>query len=121
MRGGEASRNGLRTEPGDRFKPLISPEISHFPGSGVATALEHRPAIALIDLSMPDMDGYEVAHALRERLPGVLLIALTGLIRESDRQRASDAGFAYHIAKPASVGQLEALFVTAPKPHQILS
>ena len=89
--------------------------------SGIAAAVEHRPSVALIDLSMPDMDGYEVARAVRERLPGVLLIALTGLIRDSDRQRASDAGFAHHIAKPASVGQLEALFVTAPRPRQILS
>jgi two-component system CheB/CheR fusion protein len=78
--------------------------------SGIETALAHRPAVALVDLSMPDMDGYEVARQLRERLPGILLIALTGLIRDSDRERARDAGFAHHVAKPANVGKLEALF-----------
>jgi two-component system CheB/CheR fusion protein len=85
--------------------------------SGIETAITNRPDIALVDLSMPDMDGYEVARQLRERLPGILLIALTGLIRDSDRQRARDAGFAHHVAKPANVGKLEALFrdgVTPP-------
>jgi two-component system CheB/CheR fusion protein len=77
--------------------------------SGIETALAHQPAVALVDLSMPDMDGYEVARQLRERLPGVLLIALTGLIRDSDLQRARDAGFAHHVAKPANAGKLEAL------------
>jgi CheY-like chemotaxis protein len=56
------------------------------------------------------MDGYEVARQLRERLPGILLIALTGLIRDSDHHRARDAGFAHHVAKPANIGRLEALF-----------
>ena len=84
--------------------------IAYSGSSGIETALAHQPAIALVDISMPDMDGYEVARQLRERLPGILLIALTGLIRDSDRERARDAGFAHHVAKPANVSQLEALF-----------
>jgi CheY-like chemotaxis protein/anti-sigma regulatory factor (Ser/Thr protein kinase) len=54
---------------------------------GIEAALEHRPDAALVDLAMPDMDGYEVARRLRERLPHILLVAITGLVRESDRAR----------------------------------
>jgi CheY-like chemotaxis protein len=77
--------------------------------SGVEMALEHRPAVALVDIAMPDMDGYEVARRLRQSLPDILLIAVTGLAQESDRLRAREAGFNYHLAKPATITQIEEL------------
>ena len=75
--------------------------------SGVEMALEHQPAVALVDIAMPDLDGYQVARHLRESLPSVLLIAITGLAQESDRLRARQAGFNYHLAKPAAINQIE--------------
>ena len=77
--------------------------------SGIEAAVAHQPTAALVDLSMPGLDGYEVARQLRERLPNMLLIALSGLVRESDRQRAREAGFARHVAKPVNVAEIEAL------------
>ncbi len=77
--------------------------------SGVEMALEHRPAVALVDIAMPDLDGYQVARRLRQSLPDILLIAITGLAQESDRLRAREAGFDYHLAKPAAINQIEEL------------
>ncbi len=70
--------------------------------SGLQMALEHRPYAALVDIAMPDMDGYVAARRLRQQLPGILLIAVTGLVQKSDRLRVREAGFNYHVAKPAS-------------------
>jgi CheY-like chemotaxis protein len=77
--------------------------------SGVEMAVEHRPAVALVDIAMPDLDGYQVARRLRQSLPDILLIAVTGLAQESDRIRAREAGFNYHLAKPATINQIEEL------------
>lgn len=75
--------------------------------SGIDAALEYRPDAVLVDLAMPGMDGYEVARRLHERLPGLLLIAVTGLVREADRARARAAGFAHNLAKPVTRKQIE--------------
>ena len=69
-----------------------------------------RPQLALLDLGLPGMSGYELAGRLRENpgLKGVTLAALTGWGKEEDRQRAREAGFAYHFVKPTDLGQVEA-------------
>jgi len=77
--------------------------------SGIETVLEHRPDAVLVDIAMPDLDGYEVARRLRERLPGVVLIAVTGFAQRGDEMRARTAGFDHHLAKPVKVGQIEEL------------
>ncbi|MGZ3182058.1 MAG: hybrid sensor histidine kinase/response regulator [Telluria sp.] len=62
-----------------------------------------HPAVVFLDIGLPDMDGYALAHRLRA-LPGTrgaTLIALTGYGQPQDRQRATDAGFDHHLAKPA--------------------
>ena len=62
------------------------------------------PDVVLIDIGLPDMDGYTLARALRERRDGAMkLVALTGYGGEQDRQRARDAGFDRHLVKPAPV------------------
>ena len=60
------------------------------------------PDVVLLDIGMPQMSGYEVARALRERYGSArpALIAVTGLSREVDRQQARAAGFEYHVGKP---------------------
>jgi CheY-like chemotaxis protein len=67
----------------------------------VEAAEAFRPAVVLLDIGMPRMNGYEAARAIR-REPwgqGMLLIALTGWGQEEDRQRAFDAGFDRHFVK----------------------
>lgn len=74
------------------------------------TALEQSalfdPDIVLLDLSLPLMDGYEIARLIREqrqrRTPArePILIAVTGHSRPEDRERTRAAGFAHHLVKP---------------------
>jgi signal transduction histidine kinase/CheY-like chemotaxis protein len=68
---------------------------------------EFRPRAAILDVGLPDIDGCELAKALRaEYGPEPLLIAATGYGRQSDRIRATNAGFDLHLVKPVSVSDL---------------
>jgi signal transduction histidine kinase len=71
-------------------------------------AVEFQPEVVLLDIGLPDLDGYEVARQLR-RLPEmekVVLVAVTGFGRESDRDKAFAAGFNLHLVKPVTPGTL---------------
>ena len=80
----------------------------------LAAALTYRPDIALIDVMMPIMHGYELARRLRqhEELKDVLLIAITGLGDPDNRRLAQEAGFAYHLLKPWVYQQLKEILAT---------
>lgn len=82
--------------------------LVHDGPSAVAAAREFLPAVVLLDLGLPGMDGYEVARALRrhEALSGALLIALTGYGHLEDRRRAHEAGFDLHCTKPVDLAGL---------------
>jgi signal transduction histidine kinase/ActR/RegA family two-component response regulator len=75
---------------------------------GLVAAAELRPDVVLLDIAMPKLNGYEVARRLRAEAWGqrMLLIAVTGWGQDSDKQRASDAGFDYHLTKPVDVAEL---------------
>ncbi|WP_242370702.1 MULTISPECIES: PAS domain S-box protein [Anaeromyxobacter] len=77
--------------------------------SGIEAARKLRPEVILCDIGLPDLDGYEVARALRrdEALRGTRLVAVTGYAQPEDRQRAQDAGFDGHLAKPLNPDELE--------------
>jgi CheY-like chemotaxis protein len=66
--------------------------------------------LALLDLGMPGMDGFELARAIRatQRTPPVL-VALTGWGQAADRAASREAGFDAHLVKPVSVASLEAV------------
>jgi CheY-like chemotaxis protein len=89
---------------------LIGHEVrcAHDGPSALRTAVENPPEIALLDIGLPVMDGYELAARLRAepRVAGVRLIALTGYGQPGDRQRSTDAGFAAHLVKPVSIAVL---------------
>ena len=76
---------------------------------GIAKAQDFHPDVLLCDIGLPGMDGYAVALAFRsdERLRDVHMVALTGYALPEDLERATQAGFAYHLAKPPSLEQLE--------------
>ena len=71
-------------------------------------ALKDPPDVALIDLSMPVLDGWGALRELRaeERTRGVVCIALTAFAAQQDRQRALEAGFDGYIAKPFRATEL---------------
>ena len=75
---------------------------------GLETARREQPAIAVVDIGLPDVDGYAVARQLRAdpRLHGMTLIALTGYGQDADRQRALAAGFDSHLVKPLDMDVL---------------
>ena len=79
--------------------------------SGVAAAAEFRPDIVFIDIRMPEMDGYETSRRLRARLGAAtpMLVALTGLGQDQDREQTREAGFDIHLTKPVSSDALEEL------------
>jgi signal transduction histidine kinase len=82
--------------------------------AGLEAAAAGSPNIAVVDIGLPGMDGYQFARALRERLgSGVRLIALTGYGTEADRQRAAEAGFDAHLTKPVDLDRLLALITEA--------
>jgi signal transduction histidine kinase/ActR/RegA family two-component response regulator len=70
-----------------------------------------RPALVLLDIGMPGMDGYEVARRMRASFPEhrASIVALTGWGQEEDRRRARAAGFDHHLTKPADMEDLQGL------------
>jgi len=80
---------------------------------GLRSALAHPPAVGLIDIGLPGMDGYELARALRAALGSdVYLIAMTGYGQPHDRQAALEAGFDAHMVKPVSPLALQDLLTS---------
>jgi CheY-like chemotaxis protein len=74
---------------------------------GVKKALDGRPEVALIDIGLPGLDGYEVARRLRKTLGGrVFLIAQTAYGRPEDREHALRVGFDVHLVKPVELDEL---------------
>jgi two-component system, OmpR family, response regulator len=65
----------------------------------------------VLDIDLPEMDGYEVARRMRRdsRLRDAVLVALTGHGRSSDRRDALEAGFDHHLVKPVPIDALEGL------------
>jgi len=71
----------------------------------------------LIDIGLPDLNGYEVARRIRADLnSGVALIAVTGYGQPEDQRRAFDAGFDAHLVKPITIAQLNEV-LTAARPQ----
>ena len=82
--------------------------------AGLEAAAAGSPNIAVVDIGLPGMDGYQFARAMRERLgSGVRLIALTGYGTEADRQRSAEAGFDAHLNKPVDIDRLLTLITEA--------
>ena len=84
---------------------------AHTGGEALAVLAQFKPQVALFDIGLPDMNGYELARRVR-LLPGggdLLLVAATGWGQESDKQLAFAAGFDHHLTKPIDFDKLRAL------------
>jgi len=78
---------------------------------GVEQALALKPDMALIDIGLPSLDGYEVARQIRSAPGGrsIFLVALTGYGQPRDRQQAHEAGFDVHLVKPVDLERLSTI------------
>lgn len=84
-------------------------QVAHSGREALQAAIAERPQVVLLDIGLPDIDGYEVAHRMRAHpaLKDVRLVALTGYGQEQDRRRAKQAGFDAHLTKPADLAALQ--------------
>jgi CheY-like chemotaxis protein len=78
---------------------------------GLERLSRERPDVAIIDIGLPGMSGYEVAQRIRGMpdVSAVRLIALTGYGQPADSERARDAGFDQHLLKPLAPAALQAV------------
>jgi signal transduction histidine kinase/CheY-like chemotaxis protein len=112
------SRRVLIVEDNDDTRQMMQ-EVLKFSGhdvrtardgaSGLALAAEARPDVALIDIGLPDVDGYEVARRMRAAPGGrtIGLVAITGYGQAEDQRRAYEAGFDAHLTKPVAPERLK--------------
>src|SRR5690606_27541745 len=79
--------------------------------AAVGTAESLRPDAVLLDLDMPNVSGYEICRTLRAAGwgKGLLIIAITGWTRESDKAEAHRSGFDYYLLKPVDLETIDTL------------
>jgi two-component system, sensor histidine kinase len=82
--------------------------IAYTGQSALDTMVEFQPDFVMLDISLPDIDGYEIARRIRQntQFKDVKLIAATGYGLESDRQKSKEAGFDHHLLKPMEPDKL---------------
>jgi two-component system CheB/CheR fusion protein len=86
--------------------------LAHSGSEALEVAKRERPDVAVLDIGMPDLNGYQVAERIRHEAWGerMKLIAVTGWGQAEDKRRALGAGFNHHLTKPVDPTELEALF-----------
>ena len=84
-------------------------------GQALMLATEHRPALVLMDIRLPDMDGMEALNRLRmdERTASIPVLAATAQAMKGDRERFKEAGFDGYLSKPVDIDEL----LTAVEQH----
>jgi len=83
--------------------------------AGVSAIVDAKPDLALVDIGLPGLDGYEVASQVRRTLgKDVVLVAVSGFGQPEDKRKALEAGFDEHITKPADVTDIENLLARLP-------
>jgi len=85
--------------------------------SAICIAQAARPDLALVDIELPEMSGYEVVREMRALPEGqrIAVVAITGYGREEDRERSRAAGFDQHLVKPVDLDALHALLAEVGK------
>ena len=83
--------------------------VAHDGAEALRLAREDVPDLALVDIGLPVIDGYELAQRLRSEHPSVRLVAVSGYGQDGDRAAALRAGFSRHLVKPLSLEEIESL------------
>lgn len=85
----------------------IEARVAYDGSSTLELVAADKPAVVLLDIGLPGMDGYEVCRRMRKlRLTDTRIIAMTGYGQDSDRERASEAGFDIHTVEPPKIDEL---------------
>jgi len=90
--------------------------VEYDAASAIERSRHLQPEVCLLDIGLPDMDGYALAHRLRA-MPGLeqaILIAITGYGQDEARKKSTAAGFDHHLVKPIDTAKLLALFAHTP-------
>lgn len=90
-------------------------EVAHDGAAALSAAERFDPAVVLLDIGLPDLDGYEVCRRIRAAGWGrsMRVIALTGWGQEDDKQATAEAGFDAHLVKPVELETLHALITSS--------
>jgi PAS domain S-box-containing protein len=91
-------------------------QVAHAGLEALELLAQFKPDIVLLDLGLPDMDGYEVARAIRARpeLGRPFLVAVTGWGAPEDRLKSKQAGLDEHLTKPVDISVIELLLTSLP-------
>lgn len=92
--------------------------VAYHAYKAIELAKSENPAVLILDIGLPDMDGCELAKTLRKmpQTADAMLIALTGYGQKEDQENAFKAGFDYHFVKPLDIVKLSALLNKVDKP-----
>jgi CheY-like chemotaxis protein len=88
--------------------------IAHDGAAAIALAGAGRFDLAVVDIGLPGMDGWEVGRRLRALDPDLRLVALTGHAGEAPERASRDAGFADHLVKPIDMDVLQRVVTSVP-------
>jgi signal transduction histidine kinase/CheY-like chemotaxis protein len=122
---GQRRRKILVVEDGAENRELLrflleteghSVEVAEDGRQGAEMALAFQPDVAVIDLGLPILDGYQLARKVRATPEGrqIFMIALSGYGQPEDRQRSTDAGFNVHLVKPLDMDEMVRLLSNLP-------
>jgi CheY-like chemotaxis protein len=86
--------------------------------TGLDTIMEFDPDFVFLDIAMPGVDGYEACRRIRAlpQTKNIVVVALTGMGQEHDKERAREAGFDAHLTKPVDPAQFEELLAGSSTP-----
>ena len=90
-------------------------QVAYTGPTGLEAALEFQPDVVLLDIGLPELDGWKVARRIRQQpaLHDILLVAMTGYGQNADLQRSQKAGIDYHFVKPVDFAKLRQILAAA--------
>jgi CheY-like chemotaxis protein len=88
--------------------------IAHNGPLALQLAQSFSPDVAMVDIGLPVMDGWELAKRLLSRVDGLHIIAVTGMVDDLDRQRSLDVGISAHLTKPVDFETIHATLQRLP-------